>query len=205
LDERTRPAFGSLASRIPWIERICHRTGAQSIEIQPYVEAFSTTFSALSDRLLEGLNWDNVFVAGGIILASLLCIDSPTAVHKPEDYVSSDIDIYIYGLSPLEANEKVKHIFEIYKRNLPSQAPTLVVRNSKAINFISHFPLKRNRAEASEESEGGAAELRPRYLCDGMEWEGSVYAASCSQGCRKYVLMPIAVKPMPNFLELSGI
>jgi hypothetical protein len=118
---------------------------SETVDIQPSVGHFSSAFSKLTDNLLAGLNWENVFVAGGIILASLLCVDTPNATNKPDDFINSDIDIYIHGLSPPDANEKSKHIFDVFKTDLPPDAPTLVVRNSKTmtINFISQYPWKR--------------------------------------------------------------
>jgi hypothetical protein len=115
-----------------------------TVEIQPSIAVFSSTFTKLTDGLLEGLDWNNVFVAGGVVLASLLCVENAKSdTGKAESYKNSDIDIYIYGLSLPDANKKIEHIFEVYKRNLPPDAPTMVVRNSKTINFISTYPLKR--------------------------------------------------------------
>ena len=96
---------------------------APSITVHPTFETFQRAFSAVSGGVLHGLNWNNVFVAGGIVLSSLLCIE----VKK---FLASDIDVYIYGLGPPEANEKVKHIFDVWKSNLPEHAKdhTLVVR-----------------------------------------------------------------------------
>ena len=41
----------------------------QSLRIQPSIEKFAATFNQLSDGLLNGLDWNNIFVAGGIALA----------------------------------------------------------------------------------------------------------------------------------------
>ncbi|KAJ6532756.1 hypothetical protein DFH09DRAFT_133862 [Mycena vulgaris] len=56
---------------------------------------------------------------------------------------SSDIDIYVYGLTPGEANEKIKHLFDTFRANLPAGAPTLVVRNCTTITFYARYPLRR--------------------------------------------------------------
>jgi hypothetical protein len=74
----------------------------------------------MTEGLFSGLDWTNVFVAGGVVLGSLLTPDIPTShndfehVNRPEEWKSSDIDMYIYGLGPDEANQKMKHIEEIY-------------------------------------------------------------------------------------------
>ncbi|KAJ7098262.1 hypothetical protein C8R44DRAFT_357130 [Mycena epipterygia] len=92
----------------------------------------------MSDGLLKNLNWSNLFVAGGIVLGSLLSVDTPDPRWK-----SSDIDIYVYGLTPDEANEKIKHLFETFRTNLPAGTPTLVVRNCTTITFYARYPLRR--------------------------------------------------------------
>nr|GAT47528.1 predicted protein [Mycena chlorophos] len=76
----------------------------------------------------------NVFVAGRLILATLL-------VEDRNKWVSSDIDLYIDGTA---ATAKIQHIFGVYKRNLPKGAPKpLVVRNSQTITFYSQYPTRR--------------------------------------------------------------
>lgn len=114
---------------------------ASSIALQPTLEAFQATFDSISGGLLKGLDWSNVFVAGGIVLSSLLSVTEKDA----QKFSSSDIDLYIYGLGPIEANKKVQHLEEVWKSNLPKNAKndTLVVRNSRTITFFSQYPIKR--------------------------------------------------------------
>ncbi|KAJ7205227.1 hypothetical protein GGX14DRAFT_645103 [Mycena pura] len=100
---------------------------ASNIRIQPSVAA-------------SDLDWNNHLVAGGIVLGALLVADSPDSSKQWE---SSDIDVYVYGLGPQAATEKIKHIFQVFRANLPRGAPTLVVRNSKTITFYSDFPTRR--------------------------------------------------------------
>lgn len=113
---------------------------AKSIDIQPSVERFASTFELLTDGLLKGLNWSNVFVAGGIVLGSLLCIDPAKDAERSKH---SDIDIYIYGLGPIQANEKIHEIHATWKSNLSPGAPSVVLRNSRTITFFSSYPTKR--------------------------------------------------------------
>jgi hypothetical protein len=58
---------------------------------------------------------------------------------------SSDIDIYVYGLSADEATEKIRDIYKVFRSNLVngSPTPTLGVRNSKTITFYARYPLRR--------------------------------------------------------------
>ena len=91
------------------------------------------------------MDWSNVFIAGGIALASLLCVEAEKSnLSYASDFINSDIDVYVYGLQPLEANRKVKHICDMYVRNLPlGSATPMIVRNAKTITILSQWPLKR--------------------------------------------------------------
>ncbi|KAF9521014.1 hypothetical protein BS47DRAFT_1480976 [Hydnum rufescens UP504] len=92
---------------------------ARSIDIQPSLGRFATALVELSGGLLKGLDWTNVFVAG-------------------------DIDVYLYGLDSVRANEKLEHIYNVWKSNLPhDDAQVIVVRNSHTIAFFSAYPTKR--------------------------------------------------------------
>lgn len=114
------------------------------IYVQASQSSFNANWDAMTDNLLQGLDWNNVFVAGGLVLGTLLTPQIPNeGVHKREEWLSSDLDLYIYGLSVYEAENKIKHIAEIYQKNLPPNTPFLVVRNSQTITFYSAWPKKR--------------------------------------------------------------
>ncbi|KAF7362639.1 hypothetical protein MVEN_00613000 [Mycena venus] len=111
-----------------------------AVDIQPSVAAFRRVFDRMSDGLLKNLNWNNIIVAGGIVLGALLSVAGAGA---GEQWKASDIDIYIYGLTPAQANEKLHELFATFKTNLPARSPALIVRNSKTITFYSRYPLRR--------------------------------------------------------------
>ena len=78
-------------------------------------DEFKRRFSLFTEGQLEGLNWSNVFVAGGSVLASISQTDCGSSkhelrnyFHRKEKYSASDIDLFIYGLNPEQATEKVK-------------------------------------------------------------------------------------------------
>ncbi|KAG8866815.1 hypothetical protein FRC20_007474 [Serendipita sp. 405] len=113
------------------------------IYIQSNIDNYTSSFDRLTNGQLKGLDWSNLFVAGGLVLGALLCVDAEDAINTPNQWESSDVDIYVYGLTSSQANDKIRHLYDIFKRNLPSDAPILVVRNSKTISFISQYPIRR--------------------------------------------------------------
>ncbi|KAF8301395.1 hypothetical protein DL93DRAFT_542341 [Clavulina sp. PMI_390] len=111
------------------------------IEVQPTFEGFQAAFAKVSAGVFDGMDWDHIFVAGGSVLSSLISVQE----EDFENHVASDIDVYIYGLNPSEAAQKVRHVFDIWEKNLPEHArlTTLAVRNSRTITFLSEYPSKR--------------------------------------------------------------
>ncbi|KAF7335572.1 hypothetical protein MVEN_02211300 [Mycena venus] len=108
------------------------------IAIQPSTAAFKRNFYTMSDGLLQNLDWSNVIVAGGIILGCLMAEKG-----RRHQWSSSDIDIYIYGLSSDDATKKIHHIFDTFCSNMPAGTRTFAVRNSKTITFYAKYPLRR--------------------------------------------------------------
>ena len=107
------------------------------IYIQPSLPMFERKFHEMTYGQLNGLDWSNVFVAGGMVLGALLSAEGKDAPNTSDQWKGSDIDIYIYGLDPAAANEKFRHIHEVFRSNLPADAPPLVIRNSKTISFLT--------------------------------------------------------------------
>ena len=114
---------------------------ARRIDIQPDAESFVTTFHRVTRDILKGLDWSNIFIAGGSVLATLLHVD-PSKDDDPS-VIDPDLDVYIYGLGPSEANEKVKHIYEVWSSNLPAGREKMVVKNTKTITFLASYPNRR--------------------------------------------------------------
>jgi len=111
--------------------------------IQPSLPIFEKRFHEMTYGQLDGLDWSNIFVAGGMVLGALLSVEEKDAPNTADQWKGSDIDIYVYGLDPIAANEKVRHIYDVFKANLPADAPCLVTRNSKTISFLTSYPNRR--------------------------------------------------------------
>lgn len=110
------------------------------------------TFRQVTKGCLNGLDWKNVFIAGGVVLNTLLFTSDPkdaegNPAHK--DVVECDIDLYLYGLTAEEANSKVEHVYDTWYRNThghpdpPQPADQIILKNSTTITFIPRYPARR--------------------------------------------------------------
>ncbi|CAD6936777.1 unnamed protein product, partial [Tilletia controversa] len=97
-------------------------------------------------EVLKGLDWRNVLVAGGISLAALTSVTDQEA-QKSE---SSDVDLYLYGLTVDQANAKLQEIEKVFVSNLPLDNNTgkpieyAVLRNAQTITFVPGiYPYRR--------------------------------------------------------------
>eukprot|EP00668_Euglena_longa_P044091 GGOE01058684.1.p1 GENE.GGOE01058684.1~~GGOE01058684.1.p1 ORF type:complete len:1789 (-),score=486.60 GGOE01058684.1:265-5601(-) len=113
-------------------------------------DRFRRNFELFTEGLLQHLNWDNVFVAGGSVLACLQPVPPKYAssnhltreYYHDEAYKSSDIDLFIYGLDEDAAKEKLQEIFHsICERTMPL-APTIAFRSTNAISVVSQYPFR---------------------------------------------------------------
>ncbi|KIY65347.1 hypothetical protein CYLTODRAFT_456409 [Cylindrobasidium torrendii FP15055 ss-10] len=114
--------------------------------VQSTMAGFRSAWHTMTRGILTGLDWGNVFSAGGMVLGTML---TPPIPHRLVDerftsqWESSDIDLYIYGLSLEESNKKIQEIARVYRANLPSSSPFLVARNSQTITFYSVWYIRR--------------------------------------------------------------
>ncbi|KZT32549.1 hypothetical protein SISSUDRAFT_1055374 [Sistotremastrum suecicum HHB10207 ss-3] len=117
---------------------------AAQIYLQPSIADFVMNFHRITQGVLEGLEWNNLFVAGGIVLGTLL---SPSGAalgsETPAEFTNSDIDLYIHGLGPEAACRKIQEIYDVVQSNLPRDTSILVVRNSQTVTFFSKYPIRR--------------------------------------------------------------
>eukprot|EP00026_Physarum_polycephalum_P000150 Phypoly_transcript_00150.p1 GENE.Phypoly_transcript_00150~~Phypoly_transcript_00150.p1 ORF type:complete len:1663 (-),score=347.22 Phypoly_transcript_00150:165-5153(-) len=96
---------------------------------------FSENFDRFTENQFKGMNWDNVFVAGGCVLASMLKPDAQGTGYK-----SSDVDMFFYGLNEHQANQKLKDIYELVKQN--TNSPCEVIRTKHAVTIVNQFPYR---------------------------------------------------------------
>lgn len=76
---------------------------------------FLENWTIFSEQSLSGVNWRNIVVAGGAVLA---CVSPVPEEHKAsrralrdffhrERYPTSDIDIFLWGLSPAQVSDRL--------------------------------------------------------------------------------------------------
>ncbi|KAJ2917238.1 hypothetical protein MD484_g3165, partial [Candolleomyces efflorescens] len=106
-----------------------------------HLNQFKLNFADFTQNVLSGITWDNIVVAGGCVTACL----SPTyqAGHRPSQwskYIHSDVDIFLYGLNPEQAEAKMNEIFEAIEA--VSCNPPVCVRTKHAVTVYSEFPCR---------------------------------------------------------------
>ncbi|KAL0578903.1 hypothetical protein V5O48_003094 [Marasmius crinis-equi] len=114
------------------------------ILVQPSQAAFDSSWSQMTGGVLQGLDWSNVFAAGGSVLGALITPEvGAEEIHEKKQWLSSDIDLYVCGLTIHEANKKVEYITRTYQGNLPHGTPFVATRNSQTVTLYSSWPTKR--------------------------------------------------------------
>ncbi|KAK7436334.1 hypothetical protein VKT23_019181 [Stygiomarasmius scandens] len=152
------------------IRDICPRNVAQEGLMDKYVMALGAThrkkegdtcmvdsmdeFIANWSIFTEGMfskfqEWDNVIAAGGSVLACLMSLPSDELRLSERElrefyhvmaYPSSDIDIFLWGLTPQQAEEKIIAIYQAVLRAVPNQV--ICVRTANTVSFHSQHPYR---------------------------------------------------------------
>jgi len=104
-------------------------------------KTYSDTFHDVTRNILEGLDWNNVVVAGDMALATLMHAGDGKDKDQIEDF---GIVLYLYGLDAEGANKKVEEIYGLWERNLPvTNNEVAVVKNNKSISFLANYAYPR--------------------------------------------------------------
>ena len=94
---------------------------------------FMSRWSTFTSGILNGLDWNNVFCAGGAILANLVADNAA--------YKGSDIDLFLYGLDSDEAaNAKLREIHALVVRNTGGRGD--VIRTARAVTILNAGPYR---------------------------------------------------------------
>ncbi|KAG9009823.1 hypothetical protein FRB93_005094 [Tulasnella sp. JGI-2019a] len=132
LDDKTRRKDGSLA-------------------MASTVEDFKMRWAIFSEGALSQLvDWTGVIAAGGSVLACLAPLPdhvnqqgSKRAIRKyyhSEAYPASDVDLFLYGMTPEQAEEKCKMIFAAVRDSVPWEVTS--VRTKNAVSIHCQYPYR---------------------------------------------------------------
>lgn len=103
------------------------------------LEEFTQNWSIFSEGSLSLLDWNNVIAAGGSVLACLLPVPDANKASKrtlrkyfhSTAFPTSDIDLFLYGLTPEQAEAKIVAIFQGLSLTSPFQ-PHLANHNTRS-------------------------------------------------------------------------
>jgi tetratricopeptide (TPR) repeat protein len=104
---------------------------------------FLKQLNVFSEGQLQYVDWNNVVLAGGAVLAALTPMP-PTPLreffHTNHAYKSSDIDLFLYGLNTDAATKKVSQLYHAVKKANPQ---VFCVRSLHTITLVSEFPKRK--------------------------------------------------------------
>eukprot|EP00854_Cymbomonas_tetramitiformis_P018187 gene18187-21666_t len=109
---------------------------------------FNRNWDLFTEGSMKYVNWDNVFVAGGSVMACL-CPISPeynTSNRSRREYLhdvgypGSDIDLFFYGLEETEAKAKMIEVYEAICEAIPYEV--IVFRSTHAVTIVSQYPYR---------------------------------------------------------------
>jgi hypothetical protein len=146
--------------QLPPFERAQHITPHGFVHSICTEDEFHQRWRRFHCGMFDGLDWSNVFVAGGAILGielvkRLSSSNSSTVLMRTtldlytaciteigeSNFKGSDIDIFLYGLkSNEEANAKLRHIHYIIMKNTRGRGE--VVRTHRAVTILNRYPYR---------------------------------------------------------------
>ncbi|PPQ70086.1 hypothetical protein CVT26_013420 [Gymnopilus dilepis] len=115
----------------------------------PNIEAFKRNWEIFTHRALFKMStkdWQNVLAAGGSVLACIKRPNSNTSAQRLNEYYqssvyeSSDIDLFLWGLTPEQAEVKMK---DIYRAVCEATAwKVTCVRKANTVSLHTKFPYR---------------------------------------------------------------
>ncbi|KAF8959387.1 hypothetical protein BDZ97DRAFT_1705185 [Flammula alnicola] len=113
------------------------------------LEEFKKNWSIFTEGSLSQLvDWNNVVAAGGSILACLSPLDeedktSKRAIRKyyhSNAYPTSDVDLFLWGMTPEQAEAKIKTIYEAVRDSVPWDVTC--IRTKHTVSIHSQYPYR---------------------------------------------------------------
>lgn len=113
------------------------------------LEAFKKNWSVFTENSLSQLfDWSNVIAAGGSVQACLMPLPKAETASKramrkyyhEKAFPSSDVDLFLYGLTRQEAERKIISIYEAVRDSVPWDVTC--VRTKHTISILSQYPYR---------------------------------------------------------------
>uniref|UniRef100_A0A8H7XIV8 Ankyrin repeat protein n=1 Tax=Psilocybe cubensis TaxID=181762 RepID=A0A8H7XIV8_PSICU len=113
------------------------------------LEEFKKNWAIFTEGSLSQLiNWNNVVAAGGSVLACLTPLHesdktSKRAIRKyyhSNAYPTSDVDLFLWGLNPEQAEAKIKEIYEAVRDSVPWDVTC--IRTKHTVSIHSQYPYR---------------------------------------------------------------
>ncbi|PFH47157.1 hypothetical protein AMATHDRAFT_68340 [Amanita thiersii Skay4041] len=110
---------------------------------------FKKNWAVLTEGSLSQLvDWNNVVAAGGSVLACLMPLAEEDKVSKramrkfyhAAAYPTSDVDLFLWGMTPEEAEKKIVTIYEAVRDSVPWDVTC--VRTKHTITLYSQYPYR---------------------------------------------------------------
>ncbi|KAJ7815969.1 ankyrin repeat protein [Mycena olivaceomarginata] len=113
------------------------------------IDEFKKNWSVFSEGSLSQLfDWNNVVAAGGAVLACLTPLSAEAKASKRAmrkyyhsvAYPTSDVDLFLWGLNPEQAEEKITKIYEAVRDSVPWDVTC--VRTKHTVSIHSQYPYR---------------------------------------------------------------
>ncbi|KAH7927884.1 ankyrin [Leucogyrophana mollusca] len=111
---------------------------------------FKKNWSVFSENSLSQLSdWSNVVAAGGSVLACIAPLpdhakeskrETRKYYHSSDAYAASDVDLFLYGMTPAEAEKKIQTIYEAVRDSVPWEVTC--VRTKHTVSIHSQYPYR---------------------------------------------------------------
>ncbi len=115
--------------------------------IVPNIDTFRTHWNLYTENMLTDMDWRGVVAAGGSVLA---CLSLPHAVcgsnseirhFQREHFPTSDVDLFLYGMSVEEAETKITAVYETIKESVPFETVCIRTKNTISIHSNVSFSV----------------------------------------------------------------
>lgn len=126
-----------------------HRREDGAPAIVSSLDEFKKNWAIFTEgSLVQLLDWNNVVAAGGSVQACLAPLPNSAKVSRKalrkhfhtNAYPTSDVDLFLYGLSPEQAELKINAIYEAVRDSVPWDVTC--VRTKHTVSIHSQYPYR---------------------------------------------------------------